>query len=235
MVGAADVGLREEQDGGRDTGVRAEDAGRQLDDGVELLVLDEHPAQLLMRLGRAEQHAVGHDDRGAAAELEQAEEQREEEQLGLLGLDDLLQVLRASPRSRASRRRADWRGPGCSAPSRRRCPRRASRGSRCPGSRCRAGSCSWSRCAASCCRSRSRGTCCSWKCSRSFGSRSTSGWCSRRYSPAATRKPQVPQAGSQMMSVGVGSVSSTISGMMWRGVRNWPFCPAVAILPSMYS
>jgi hypothetical protein len=22
---------------------------------------------------------------------------------------------------------------------------------------------------------------------------------------------------------------------MWRGVRNWPFCPAVAILPSMYS
>ena len=23
--------------------------------------------------------------------------------------------------------------------------------------------------------------------------------------------------------------------MMWRGVRNWPFCPADAILPSMYS
>ena len=31
------------------------------------------------------------------------------------------------------------------------------------------------------------------------------------------------------------SIISTISRMMWRGVRNWPFCPAVAILPSMYS
>ena len=46
-----------------------------------------------MRLGRAEEHAVGHDDRGAAAGLEQAQEEREEEQFGLLGLDDLLQVL----------------------------------------------------------------------------------------------------------------------------------------------
>jgi hypothetical protein len=34
---------------------------------------------------------------------------------------------------------------------------------------------------------------------------------------------------------GLGAVSSTISRMMWRGVRNWPFCPALAILPSMYS
>jgi len=32
-----------------------------------------------------------------------------------------------------------------------------------------------------------------------------------------------------------GAVSSTISRMMWRGVRNCPFYPAVAILPSMYS
>ena len=34
---------------------------------------------------------------------------------------------------------------------------------------------------------------------------------------------------------GCGAIISTISRMMWRGVRNWPFCPAVAILPSMYS
>ena len=46
-----------------------------------------------MRVGRAEEHAVGHDDGGASAGLEQAQEQREEEQLGLLRLDDLLQVL----------------------------------------------------------------------------------------------------------------------------------------------
>jgi len=37
------------------------------------------------------------------------------------------------------------------------------------------------------------------------------------------------------MSVGLGSTISTMSRMMWRGVRNCPFCPAVAILPSMYS
>ena len=45
----------------------------------------------------------------------------------------------------------------------------------------------------------------------------------------------MPQAGSQMVSVGLGAIISTISLMMWRGVRNWPFCPALAILPSMYS
>ena len=50
-------------------------------------------AQGLVRLARPEEHAVGHDDGGAAAGLEQAQEEREEEQLGLLGLDDLLQVL----------------------------------------------------------------------------------------------------------------------------------------------
>ena len=44
---------------------------------------------------RAEEHAVGHDDRGASAGLEQPQEEREEEQLGLLRLDDLLQVLGA--------------------------------------------------------------------------------------------------------------------------------------------
>ena len=70
-----------------------------------------------------------------------------------------------------------------------------------------------------------------WKCFLSLASRRISGWCSRRYSPAATRKPEVPQAGSQMTSLGVGAVSSTMSWMMWRGVRNWPFWPALAILP----
>ena len=55
------------------------------------------------------------------------------------------------------------------------------------------------------------------------------------YSPAATRKPAVPQAGSQISSLGPGFIISTMSRMMCRGVRNWPFCPAVAILLSMYS
>ena len=93
VVGAAGVGLGEEQDGGGDAGVGLEHAAGQRDDGVELLVLDEDPAQRLVRVGRAEEHAVGHDDGGASAGLEQAQEEGEEEQLGLLGLDDLLQVL----------------------------------------------------------------------------------------------------------------------------------------------
>jgi hypothetical protein len=46
-----------------------------------------------VRLAGAEQHAVRDDDGGAPADLEQAQEQRQEQQLGLLGLDDLLEVL----------------------------------------------------------------------------------------------------------------------------------------------
>ena len=46
-----------------------------------------------MRFARPEEHAVGHDDGGAATDLKQAQEQGEEQQLCLLRLDDLLQVL----------------------------------------------------------------------------------------------------------------------------------------------
>ena len=69
------------------------DANGHGDDGVELLLLDQDRAQGPVRLARSEEHAVGHDDGGATAGLEQAEEEREEQQLGLLGLDDLLQIL----------------------------------------------------------------------------------------------------------------------------------------------
>lgn len=55
------------------------------------------------------------------------------------------------------------------------------------------------------------------KCFLSLESRRISGCFSRRYSPAATRKPEVPQAGSQMRSLGWGWVSSTINWMLCRG------------------
>src|SRR5665811_1647994 len=45
-------------------------------------------------------------------------------------------------------------------------------------------------------------------------------WCLTRYSEAATRKPAVPQAGSQITSFGVVAVMSTISLMMWRTPRH---------------
>jgi hypothetical protein len=56
------------------------------------MVLHDQPAQFLVRLAAAEQHAVGHDHRRAAAGLEQADEQGQEQQFGLLGLDDGQQV-----------------------------------------------------------------------------------------------------------------------------------------------
>ena len=93
MVGAADAGLGEHQDRGRDAGVGPEHAAGQLDHRVELVLLDQDAPQILVRLGRAEQHAVRHDDGGAPAGLEQPQEQREEQQLGLLRLDDVLQIL----------------------------------------------------------------------------------------------------------------------------------------------
>ena len=74
-----------------------------------------------------------------------------------------------------------------------------------------------------------------WKCCACASSVSVVGWLSRMCSPAATKNPHVPLAGSQITSSGWGAVISTMSRMMWRGVRNWPFCPEVAILESMYS
>ena len=75
----------------------------------------------------------------------------------------------------------------------------------------------------------------SWKWARRAASVCDSGWCLRTYSEAATRKPAVPHAGSQISSVGVGAIRSTINAMMWRGVRNWPLTPADASLLSRYS
>ena len=68
------------------------------------------------------------------------------------------------------------------------------------------------------------------KCARASASWNSFGWFSRRCSAALNRKPQVPQAGSQMTSFGVGAVISTMRSMMWRGVRNWPFLPGAGDL-----
>ena len=63
----------------------------------------------------------------------------------------------------------------------------------------------------------------------------SSSYTSRMRSADEMRKPAVPQAGSQMSSPGLGSISSTIMSRMCFGVRNWPFVPAVFSLESMYS
>ena len=84
VLGRAALG--EEQHGGGDAGVGPEDAGGHRDDAVEPVLLDELLADLDVGVGGAEQHAVGHDDGGAAAVLQQAQEEVQEEDLGLLAL-----------------------------------------------------------------------------------------------------------------------------------------------------
>ena len=93
VVGAAGVGLGEEEDGCGDPSVGLKDAGGHGDDGIEFLILHEQLADLLVGIGRAEEHAIRHDDGGAATGLENAKEERHEEQLGFLGLDDALEIL----------------------------------------------------------------------------------------------------------------------------------------------
>ena len=70
---------------------------------------------------------------------------------------------------------------------------------------------------------------------RTSGRRSACRWCSETWDTHSTRNPADPIAGSHISSSGVGRMSSTIIRMMWRGVRNWPFSPAAAILPRRYS
>jgi hypothetical protein len=53
--------------------------------------------------------------------------------------------------------------------------------------------------------------------------------------PSRNQKPACAAGRVADDGSGCGSVISTISRMMWRGVRNCPFCPAEAILPSIYS
>ncbi len=56
------------------------------------MILHQGAAQLLVRLAGAEQHAIGHDHRRPAAELEQLQKQRHEQQLGFPGLHHPLQL-----------------------------------------------------------------------------------------------------------------------------------------------
>jgi len=57
------------------------------------VIFHEHPTQFLVRFGRPEEHPVRDDDSRSAARLQQPDEQRQEKQLGLFGLDDLLEIL----------------------------------------------------------------------------------------------------------------------------------------------
>ena len=58
------------------------------------LILHQHLPERLVGGGGAEQHAIRHDDCGTSAGLQETQEQRQEQQFRLLGLDDGKQVLR---------------------------------------------------------------------------------------------------------------------------------------------
>ena len=91
-VCTAVAGLGENQDSGGHAGVGLEHAGGHGDHGLEAVVFDELAPDVLMRLGRAEEHAVRHDAGAAAADAEHAQKEREEQKLRLLGLADLEEV-----------------------------------------------------------------------------------------------------------------------------------------------
>ena len=78
--------LGEEQHGGGDARIGPEHAARHGDHAVQPVFLDELPADFDVGVGRAEQDAVGHDDGGAPAVFEQAQEQVKEQDFGLLAL-----------------------------------------------------------------------------------------------------------------------------------------------------
>ena len=79
--------LGEDQDPGGHARVGPEHSAGQRDHGFQLVLVHQELAQLTVRTGRAEQHAIGHDGRRPAAGVQHAQDQREEEQLGFLGLD----------------------------------------------------------------------------------------------------------------------------------------------------
>ena len=100
------LALLEEQQVGADAGVGLEHAVGQPDDGVQVALLQQ--VLLEPRLDAfAEQRAVGQHDGGAAARLEQADDQRQEQVGGLAGLE-VLAGSWSRCRLLPCRRRAGW-------------------------------------------------------------------------------------------------------------------------------
>ena len=102
LVRAAVAGLGEDQYGGGHARVGLEHAGGHGDHGFEAVALDHFFADGLVRGGGAEEDAVRHDAGAAAADLEHPQEQRQEQQLGLLGFADLQQIGRDDIRVKAA-------------------------------------------------------------------------------------------------------------------------------------
>ena len=87
------VRLLEHQDGGLDAGVGLKDVGWQGDDAFQGVLEQQLPAQRPVGLGAAEEHAVRHDDGGAAAVFQQVEHEPDEQQLALQGLGGVAAAL----------------------------------------------------------------------------------------------------------------------------------------------
>lgn len=93
LVGSSGAGLREDEDGGRDSGIGLEDARWHRDYCTELVVLDELTADGLMSHGRAEEDAVGDNAGATPAFFHHTKEQSKEKKLGFLGVGDGFQIV----------------------------------------------------------------------------------------------------------------------------------------------
>lgn len=82
---AARRGFGEDEYGGGDTRVRPEHAGGHGDDGPQLMLLHQLPADGLMRLAAAEKHTVGHDAGALAALFQQTQKKRKKQEFRFFG------------------------------------------------------------------------------------------------------------------------------------------------------
>ena len=80
------VGLAENKNGGRNSGVWLEHATRHGDDGTQLLVVNYLLADSHVSPGSSEEHSIRHDAGAAAAQLQGADKLSQEQQLGLAGV-----------------------------------------------------------------------------------------------------------------------------------------------------
>lgn len=84
--------LGENQNGGGNTGIGLEHAGRHRDNCLQTVAIYQFFTDCLVRGGRAEQHTIGNNAGAAPADFQHTQEQRKEKQFGFLGLADLQQV-----------------------------------------------------------------------------------------------------------------------------------------------
>ena len=86
LIRSATVGLAENKNGGRNSGVWLEHTARHGNDGAQLLVVNYLLADGHVRPGSSEKYSIGNDAGAAAAQLQRADKLSQEQKLSLGGV-----------------------------------------------------------------------------------------------------------------------------------------------------